>query len=57
MKINYMNEYGGYPAPEVIARNQRAAIEHVRHKREEKEKRQRLELEEILQHQPNDFAD
>jgi hypothetical protein len=57
MKINYMNEYDGYPAPELVARAQRAAFERVWREREEKAKRQKLELEEILRHQPNDFAD
>ena len=57
MIINYMNEYDGYPAPELIARAQLAAIERARREREEKAKRQKHELEEILRHQPNDFAD
>jgi hypothetical protein len=57
MKINYMNEYDGYPAPELVARAQRASIERIRHEREEKAERQKLELEKILLHQPNDFAD
>ena len=57
MIINYMNEYDGYPAPELVARAQRAAFERVRREREEKAKQQKLELEEILRHQPNDFAD
>jgi hypothetical protein len=57
MIISYMNEYDGYPAPELVARAQRAAFERVRREREEKAKRQKLELEEILRHQPNDFAD
>jgi hypothetical protein len=57
MITNYMNEYDGYPAPELVAQAQRAAFERVRREREEKAKRQKLELEEILRHQPNDFAD
>jgi hypothetical protein len=57
MIINYMNEYDGYPAPELVARAQRVAFDRVRREREEKAKRQKLELEEILRHQPNDFAD
>jgi len=57
MNLNYMNEYDGYPPPELIARAHLAAIERVRREREEKATRQKLELEEILLHQPNDFAD
>ena len=57
MNVNYMNEYDGYPAPELVARAHLAAIERARCEREEKAKRQKLELEEIIQHQPNDFAD
>ena len=57
MNVNYMTEYDGYPAPELVARAHLAAIERVRREREEKAKQQKLELEEILRHQPNDFAD
>jgi hypothetical protein len=57
MNVNYMNEYDGYPAPELVARAHLAAIQRARCEREEKEKRQILELEEIIQNQPNDFAD
>ena len=52
-----MNVYDGYPEPELIARAHLAAIERVRREREEKTKRQKLELEEIILHQPHDFAD
>ena len=57
MNVNYMNEYDGYPEPKLIARAHLAAIERVRREREEKMKQQKLELEEIVLHQPNDFAD
>jgi hypothetical protein len=52
-----MNVYDGYPEPELIARAHLAAIERGRREREEESKRQILELEEIVLHQPNDFAD
>ena len=57
MNFDYMNEYDGYPPPELVARAHLAAIERVRREREEKAKRQELELEAILLQQPNDFAD
>ena len=52
-----MNVYDGYPEPELITRAHLAAIERGRREREEEAKRQILELEEIVLHQPNDFAD
>lgn len=52
-----MNVYDGYPEPELIARAHLAAIERGRREREEEAKRQILELEEIVLHQPNDVAD
>ena len=57
MNVNDMNVYDGYPEPELIARAHLAAIERGRREREEEAKRQILELEEIVLHQPNDFAD
>ena len=57
MNVNYMNEYDGYPEPKLIARAHCAAIERIRHECEEKARRQKLELEEIILHQPHDFAD
>lgn len=57
MNINDMNVYDGYPKPELIARAHLAAMERERREREEEIRRQVLELEEIVLHQPNDFAD
>ena len=52
-----MNQYGRYPEQESIAVAHLAAIERARREREEEAKRHILELEEIVLHQPNDFAD
>jgi hypothetical protein len=49
--------YDGYFKPELIAQAHLASMENERREREEAEKRQILELEEIALHQPNDFAD
>ena len=57
MKANDRNVYNGYPEPELIARAHLAAMERDRREREEAAMRQILELEEIVLHQPNDFAD
>ena len=57
MNENDRNVYDGYPKPELIAQAHLAAMENERREREEAEKRQILELEEIALHQPNDFAD
>jgi len=57
MNANDRNVYDGYPKPELIARAHLAAMENERREREEAEKRQILEREEIVLHQPNDFAD
>jgi len=57
MNANDRNVYDGYPKPELIALAHLAAMENERREREEAEKRQILELEEIVLHQPNDFAD
>ena len=57
MNINDMNVYDGYLKPELIARAHLAAMERERREREEEIRRQVLELEEIVLHQPNDFAD
>ena len=57
MKANDRKLYHGYPEPELIARAHLAAMERDRREREEAAMRQILELEEIVLHQPNDFAD
>jgi len=57
MNVNDRNVYDGDPKPELIARAHLAAIERDRREREETAKRQMLELEEMVLHQPNDFAD
>jgi hypothetical protein len=57
MNVKDRNVYDGYPKPELIARAHLAAIERDRREREETAKRQILELEEMVLHQPNDFAD
>ena len=57
MNGNDGNVYDGYPKPELIAQAHLAAMENQRREREEAEKCQILELEEIALHQPNDFAD
>jgi hypothetical protein len=57
MNVNDRNVYDGDPKPELIARAHLAAIERDRREREETAKRQILELEEMVLHQLNDFAD
>ena len=57
MNVNDRNVYDGDPKPELIARAHLAAIERDRREREETAKRQIIELEEMVLHQPNDFAD
>ena len=57
MNVNDRNVYDGDPKPELIARAHLAAIERDRREREETAKRQILELEEMVLHQPNDFTD
>jgi len=57
MNVSYMNIYDGYQESELIERAHLAAIERALREREEEAKRQILELEEIVLHQPNDFAD
>ena len=52
-----MNEYDRYPEQELIAMAHLAAMERARREREEEAKRHIIELEEIVQYQPNDFAD
>ena len=52
-----MNIYDGYLESELIERAHLAAIERALRECEEETKRQILELEEIVLHQPNDFAD
>jgi hypothetical protein len=57
MNVKDRNVYDGDPKPELIARAHLAAIERDRREREETAERQILELEEMVLHQPNDFAD
>lgn len=57
MKVNDRKVYHGYPEPELIARAHLAARERDRREREAAAVQQILELEEIVLHQPNDFAD
>ena len=52
-----MNEYERYPEQELIALAHLAAMERERREREEEARRHIHELEEIVLHQPNDFAD
>ena len=52
-----MNEYDRYPEQELIAMAHLAAMERERREREEEAKRHIIELEEIVQYQPNDFSD
>jgi hypothetical protein len=52
-----MNEYERYPEQELLARAHLAAMEQARREREEEAKRHIIELENIVQHQPNGFAD
>ena len=52
-----MNAYDRYPEQQLIALAHRAVMERTRRDREEEAKRQILELEDIVLHQPNDFAD
>ena len=52
-----MNEYVRYAEQELVAMAHLAAMESARREREEEARRHILELEEILLHQPNDFAD
>jgi hypothetical protein len=52
-----MNEYFRYPTQDLIAMAHLAVLERARREREEETKRHLIELEEIVQNQPNDFAD
>lgn len=57
MKVSDRQVYHGYPEPELIARAHLAARERERREREAAAVQQILELEDIVLHQPNDFAD
>jgi hypothetical protein len=57
MTVSDRQVYQGYPEPELIARAHLAARERERREREAAAVQQVLELEEIILHQPNDFAD
>ena len=52
-----MNEYDRYPEQELLAQSHLAAMEQARREREEEAKHYIIELEIIVQHQPNGFAD
>ena len=52
-----MNEYDRYPEQELLAQAHLAAMEQARRKREEEAKRYIIELEKIVQYQPNGIAD
>jgi hypothetical protein len=57
MGESVMNEYNSYPEQELIAVAHLAAMERARREREDEARRHIIELEEIVQHQPSDFAD
>jgi hypothetical protein len=57
MGESVMTEYNRYPEQELIAVAHLAAMENARREREEEARRHIIEFEEIVQHQPNDFAD
>ena len=52
-----MNEYDRYTEQELIVLAYHAAMERAKREHEEDAKRYMLELEEIVRHQPNGFAD
>jgi hypothetical protein len=57
MGESVMNEYDRQLEEELIATAHIAAMEHARLEREAAARRHILELEEVILHQPNDFAD
>jgi hypothetical protein len=57
MKRSDRQVYDGYPGPDLVARAHFAELERIRRERVEAGKRQIHELEAIVRHQPNDFAD
>jgi hypothetical protein len=57
MNDNNQNPYNGYPRPELIEQAHLAAIASEKRERDEAIRRQTHRLEEIILHQPNDFAD
>ena len=52
-----MNEYVVYPEDESLAQAHLASMEKARREREEEARRYIIELEKIVRHQPNGFAD
>ena len=52
-----MNDEFRDPEQDLLATAHKAAVKKARREREETEKRHVHELEEIVLHQPNDFAD
>jgi hypothetical protein len=57
MNASKPNVYDGYPKPELIEQAHLAAIAREKRERDEAIRRQTHKLEEIILHQPNDFAD
>jgi len=57
MGESVMNEYDRQLEQEMIAAAHIAAMERARLEREAAARRHILELEEVILHQPNDFAD
>ena len=57
MNASNQNIYDEYPKPELIEQAHLAAIAREKREREEAIRRQTHKLEEIILHQPNDFAD
>jgi hypothetical protein len=57
MGESVMNEYDRQLEQEMIATAHIAAMERARLEREAAARRHILELEEVILHQPNDFAD
>jgi hypothetical protein len=57
MNASNANVYDGYPKQELIEQAHLAAIAREKRERDEATRRQIRKLEEIILHQPNDFAD
>jgi hypothetical protein len=57
MNASNPNVYDVYPKPELIEQAHLAAIAREKRERDEAIRRQTHKLEEIILHQPNDFAD
>jgi hypothetical protein len=57
MRAIERNQYAEYPDPQLVAEAHFALIERERRRREEAARHEALKLEDVLLHQPNDFAD